>query len=102
MEHEPFVVRTNVDRFRARLEREPDRATRETLEQLIAEYEGQSPRRWERRPVDLATAAGRAARRTKLGSLLSADGYAPGLSHEGSRDSSCLPIPNEYGRPETS
>jgi hypothetical protein len=59
MQHEPFVVRTNIDRFRARLEREQDQATRETLEDLIAEYEGQIPRRWERPPVDLVPEMGR-------------------------------------------
>jgi hypothetical protein len=43
MDHDPFVVSTNIARYRALLQTETDETRRRTLRQLIAEFEAKVP-----------------------------------------------------------
>jgi hypothetical protein len=44
MDHGPLVIRMNLVRYQALLEKETDEKRRETLQRLIADYEAKLPR----------------------------------------------------------
>jgi hypothetical protein len=44
MDRDPFVVRSNITRYREMLQTETDEGRRATLQRLIAEFEAKLPR----------------------------------------------------------